>query len=161
MSNGRIQYERKAARMLMPKHICMEAINSYYKKKTCFFKGDRKGTRMKLCSNPPKWMTRLIVWKVCQDGIQLYKGLENLWGIAGMKTVNEHPIRWRLLQPRVKPTKLLSCRLLWGRNLLSRQLGFPGIAQKTRLLFQLQTYLLNWIVLHLFQLLLLISWVTF
>ena len=32
-----------------------------------------------------------------QDGIQLYKELENLWGIAGMKTVNEYPIRWKLL----------------------------------------------------------------
>ena len=101
MSNGRIQYERKAARMLMPKHICMKAISSSYKK--VLFKADRERTRMcinwqlKLCSNPPKWMTRSIVWKVCQDGIQLYKELENLWGIAGMKTVNEYPIRWKLL----------------------------------------------------------------
>ena len=91
--------------------------------------------QLKLCSNPPKWMTRLIVWKVCQDGIQLYKELENLWGIAGMKTINEYPIRWKLLQLRVKPTELLSCRLLWGRNLLSRHLVFIGMVQKIRLHF--------------------------
>ena len=32
MSNGRIQYERKAAGKLILKHTCRKAINSYYKK---------------------------------------------------------------------------------------------------------------------------------
>ena len=38
MSNGRIQYGSKAARMLISKHICMKAIISYYKKKLAFLK---------------------------------------------------------------------------------------------------------------------------
>ena len=32
MSNGRIQYERKAAVKLILKHICMKTANSYYRK---------------------------------------------------------------------------------------------------------------------------------
>ena len=32
MSNGGIQYERKAAGKLILKHICMKTVNSYYKK---------------------------------------------------------------------------------------------------------------------------------
>ena len=40
MSNGRIQYERKAAGKLILKHICMKTVNSYSKK---IFKGDRRG----------------------------------------------------------------------------------------------------------------------
>ena len=31
MSNGRIQYERKAAGKLILEHICMKTVNSYYK----------------------------------------------------------------------------------------------------------------------------------
>ena len=42
MSNGRIQYEREAVRMLMPKRICMKAINSYYKKNVPFLKETEK-----------------------------------------------------------------------------------------------------------------------
>ena len=34
MSNGRMQYERKAAGKLILKNICMKTVNSYYKKKT-------------------------------------------------------------------------------------------------------------------------------
>ena len=40
VSNGRIQYERKAAGKLILKHICMKTINSYCKKR---LKGDRGG----------------------------------------------------------------------------------------------------------------------
>ena len=45
MSNGRIQYERKAAGKLILTHICMKTVNSYSKKKRlkCFLKGDRGG----------------------------------------------------------------------------------------------------------------------
>ena len=47
-----------------------------------------------------------------QDGIQLYKELDSLWGIAGTKAGNGYQILWKLLQPCLKPTELLSCRLL-------------------------------------------------
>ena len=44
MSNGRTQYERKAAEKLILYHVCMKTVNSYYKKRLkCFFKGDRRG----------------------------------------------------------------------------------------------------------------------
>ena len=45
MSNGRIQYERKAAGKLILKHFCIKTVHSYSKKNafSVFFKGDRGG----------------------------------------------------------------------------------------------------------------------
>ena len=61
--------------------------------------------------------------------------------VGNCRQGNEYQNLWKLLQPRLKPTELLSCRLLWGRNLLSTHLVFSGIVQKIRSLFRLQTYL--------------------
>lgn len=76
-----------------------------------------------------------------QEGIQLYKELDSLWGTAGMQAR-----KWVSNSPEVVATtpeadRATELQILKDKNLLLRHLVLPGIVQRTHLLFRLQRYL--------------------
>ena len=78
-----------------------------------------------------------------QDGIKLYKELDTLWGIAGKKARKWVSNSLEVDAATPEAERATELPITVGQEPVVENLVFPGIAQKTHLLFQLQTYLLS------------------
>ena len=91
--------------------------------------------RMRRWRNSRDRINSLHCAETVQEGIQLYKELDSLWGTAGMQAR-----KWMSNSPEVvaatpEADRTTELQITGGRNLLLRHLVLPGIVQRTHSLF--------------------------